>query len=99
MVAISTADLRKRLGEVFDRVQYGSETYVVERKGRAIGAIVPPRLLLALQAQQKDARGKLLRLLDVHAEVARELSDDDAMEIALAAQAEVRAKRTDPTTR
>ncbi len=93
MVDITTADLRRRLGEIFDRVQYGGESYVVKRKGKEIGAIVPPRMIRALQAQRQEAGEKLLRFLDERADVAQHLTDEEAMEIALGAQEEVRAKR------
>ncbi len=93
MVDITTADLRKHLGEIFDRVQYGGESYVVKRKGKEIGAIVPPRILRSIQARQQEAGERLLRFLDERADVNQHLTDEEAMEIALKAQEEVRAKR------
>ena len=38
---ISTMDLRARLGDVLDRVRLRFDTFVVERKGEEVAAIVP----------------------------------------------------------
>ena len=67
MIDISTADLRNSLGEVFDRVQYSGNRYVVIRKGREIGAIVPvefARKLELLERGRMDALNRLVAKLD-----------------------------------
>ncbi len=94
---ITTNHLRRHLGEIFDRVQYGGETYIVKRKGKEIGAIVPPQMLRALQAQRQEARSKLLRFLDERADVNQHLTEEETMDIALEAQEEARAKRAKST--
>ena len=82
-INISTAELRKSLGEIFDRVQYSGSRYVVSRKGRQIGAIVPVDLagkLELLEQGRMDALARLASMLDQKRDLAG--SDDAAMDIA-----------------
>jgi prevent-host-death family protein len=96
---ITTADLRKHLGEVFYRVQYGGESYVVKRKGKEIGAIVPVRVARALQARRDEARGALAAFLEQHTDLNADLTDEEVMDVALEAQEEARAKERKPKTK
>jgi prevent-host-death family protein len=82
-IDISTADLRQSLGEVFDRVQYSGSRYVVNRKGRPIGAIVPVELARKLELLEQgrvDALARLTGLLDQKPDLVG--SDEEATEIA-----------------
>lgn len=94
MLDITTADLRKHLGEIFDRVQYGGDSYVVKRKGKEIGAIVPVHVARALQARKQKARSALVAFFEENQGLNAELSDEEVMEIGLEAQGEVRGKKT-----
>jgi len=38
---VSTLEVRKRLGELLDRVAFRKERFVIERKGKAVAALVP----------------------------------------------------------
>jgi len=70
---LTTDYLRKHLGEVFDRVQYANKQYVVKRKGKEIGAIVPVDLLRQLR---RAARENLERFLDSRPDVASGLDEE-----------------------
>jgi prevent-host-death family protein len=90
MEDLSTDYLRKHLGEVFDRVQYAGKLYVVKRKGKEIGAIVPVELFRRLQ---QAARSNLARLLDQQRAAGDDLTDDQAMDKAAEAVSEYRTRR------
>ena len=36
---VSTREIRKRLGELFDRVAHREDRFVIERKGRAVAGL------------------------------------------------------------
>lgn len=66
---ISTMDLRARLGDVLDRVRLRFDTFVVERKGEEVAAIVPVERMRRieefarrradeLEAFQREAAGR-----------------------------------------
>ena len=38
---VSTVQVRKRLGELLDRVAFREDQFVIERKGKAVAALVP----------------------------------------------------------
>ncbi len=46
---ISTMDLRAKLGDVLDRVRLRFETFVIERKGDEVAAIVPVERMRRLE--------------------------------------------------
>lgn len=46
---ISTMDLRAKLGDVLDRVRLRFDTYVIERKGEEVAAIVPVERMRRLE--------------------------------------------------
>jgi prevent-host-death family protein len=70
---LTTDYLRKHLGEVFDHVQYGGKQYVVKRKGKEIGAIVPVDLFRRLQ---RAARKNLDDFLSSRPDVAAGLDGE-----------------------
>ena len=93
---ISTAELRKSMGEVLDRVQYTSDCYIVKRKGREIGAIVPvdeARKINALQRERQGSLKKMLKILESKKGLNSDLSEDEVVEIANQAVQTVRKKR------
>jgi len=46
---ISTADARKKLSNIMNRVAFGKETFVLTRRGEALAALVPVEDLNLLQ--------------------------------------------------
>ena len=59
---ISTLDVRKKLGEILNRVDLRNDQFIIERKGKPLAALVPPR---KLEEMERAARLHLLRVLDV----------------------------------
>jgi len=45
---VSTLEIRKRLGELLDRVALRNDQFVIERKGKALAALVPASELARL---------------------------------------------------
>jgi prevent-host-death family protein len=77
MEELTTNQLRRRLGEVFDRVQYGGKRYLVKRKGNEIGAIVPVEVYRELE---RAARKNLVRFLDDGSEEPEDITTDALMQ-------------------
>jgi len=46
---IATLDLRAKLGDVLDRVRLRFDTFVIERKGKEVAAIVPVERMRRLE--------------------------------------------------
>jgi len=46
---ISTADARKKLANIVNRVAFGKEAFVITRRGEALAALVPVEDLKLLQ--------------------------------------------------
>ncbi|HXV60274.1 MAG TPA: type II toxin-antitoxin system Phd/YefM family antitoxin [Vicinamibacteria bacterium] len=57
---ISTIDVRKQLGEILDRVSLRYDEFIIERKGKALAAVVP---IEKLEQLERAARGHLLALM------------------------------------
>lgn len=47
--SISAMELRQKLGEILDRVALRHDSFVIERKGRPLAALVPAEMLDQLQ--------------------------------------------------
>ena len=89
---ISTGDLRKSLGEIFDQVRFTKTTFLVMRTGRQIGAIVPPELLAKLSPldeRRQEALQRLVEMLDSKPDLVAD--EEAAMNLANEAVAEVRS--------
>ena len=54
---ISTLEVRKRLGDILDRVALRHDQFIIERKGRPLAAVVPVEKLERLE---RAARNQLL---------------------------------------
>lgn len=52
---ITTADARKKFAEIVNQVAYGSESFVLTRRGQAVAAIVPIKELALLQESEDRA--------------------------------------------
>lgn len=57
---VSTIDVRKQLGEILDRVALRYDEFIIERRGKALAAVVPVQKLEQLE---RAARGHLLSLM------------------------------------
>jgi antitoxin (DNA-binding transcriptional repressor) of toxin-antitoxin stability system len=79
---ISTLEVRQRLGDMLNRVALRHDEFVIERKGKALAALVPVEKLAQMR---QIARRNALDFLDQ--QKGGRLSDGKATELALAAQA------------
>jgi prevent-host-death family protein len=82
---ISTLDVRQRLGDMLNRVALRHDEFVIERKGKALAALVPVE---KLEQMRRIARRDALAFLDQ--QKGGGLSEGKAVELALAAQAGAR---------
>ena len=83
-------DVRARIGDMLNRVALRHDEFVIERKGRALAALVPVE---RLEQMRRFARHHALGVLASQKEAPGEkLSDDEAMAIALEAQTVARRK-------
>lgn len=92
MDRITTLDLRAHMGEILDRVRLRFDSFVVERKGREVAAIIPAERLRRIEDFARRRAAELQAVQDEHV---REKGHDPAeMERAIAEAArEVKAKR------
>ena len=51
---ISTLDVRKRLGDILNRVHLRHDRFVIERKGTALAAVVPVDTLEAMERLSRE---------------------------------------------
>lgn len=58
---ISTVEIRRRLGDILNRVALRNDQFIIERKGKALAAMVPVE---RLEQMQQAARLHLLRVLE-----------------------------------
>ena len=58
---ISTGEIRQRLGDILNRVALRNDQFIIERKGKALAAMVPVE---RLEQMQQAARLHLLRVLE-----------------------------------
>lgn len=58
---ISTVEIRQRLGDILNRVALRNDQFIIERKGKALAAMVPVE---RLEQMQRAARLHLLRVLE-----------------------------------
>lgn len=92
MNRITTLDLRAHMGELLDRVRLRFESFVVERKGREVAAIIPAERLRRLEDFARRRAAELQNLQDEHVREKGYAPAD--MEHAIAEVArEVRARR------
>ncbi len=87
---ISTMDLRARLGDVLDRVRLRFDTFVVERKGEEVAAIVPIERMRRLE---EFARRRADELERFQREVAERVGEAEIERQLRRSLEEVRAER------
>src|SRR2546422_7748942 len=88
---VSTIDVRQRIGDMLNRVALRHDEFVIERKGKALAALVPvERLEQMRRAARQGMKDFLARQRRAPGS---DLSDEKAMQVALEAQREARKLR------
>lgn len=81
---VSTMDVRARIGDLLNRVALRHDEFVIERKGRPLAALVS---IERLDQMRRFAREHALEFLErQRGGAGDQISDREAMDIALAAQ-------------
>jgi antitoxin (DNA-binding transcriptional repressor) of toxin-antitoxin stability system len=78
---VSTIDVRQRLGDMLNRVALRNDEFIIERKGKALAALVPVE---RLEQMRRFARRHALEFLEQ--QPGSELTEKQATELALEAQ-------------
>lgn len=91
MEKVSTMAVRQRIGDMLNRVALRHDEFIIERKGRPLAALVPVE---RLEQIRRFARRHALRFLDQ--QKGGPLSDEQAMKLALEAQAWARGPARKP---
>ena len=78
---VSTIDVRQRIGDLLNRVSLRHDEFIIERKGKALAALVPVE---RLEQMRRFARRHALEVME--RQKGSTLTDDQAMKIALEAQ-------------
>jgi hypothetical protein len=87
---VSTMQVRARIGDMLNRVALRHDEFIIERKGKALAALVPVE---RLEQMRRAARQGLKDLLERQKlGTGSKLSDAQVMEIALEAQREARSE-------
>jgi prevent-host-death family protein len=85
---VSTMDVRARIGDMLNRVALRHDEFIIERKGKPLAALVPVE---RVEQMRRFARQHALEFLERQKEaVGNQLSDDEAMKLALEAQRSAR---------
>jgi prevent-host-death family protein len=87
MITVSTMEVRRRVGDLLDRVALRGDEYLVERRGRPLAVVMP---VAKAEAIRRAAR---LRLEGWLARPASAKTDAEALALANAARRAARAKR------
>ncbi len=85
---VSTIDVRQRIGDLLNRVALRHDEFIIERKGKALAALVPVE---RLEQMRRFARRHALDVMERQQGGA--LTDDEAMKIAQDATRWARRKR------
>ena len=91
---VSTIDVRQRIGDMLNRVALRHDEFIIERKGKALAALVPVE---RLEQMRRFARRHALDVMEQQQGSA--LNDDQAMKVALEAQRWARKRRPKPRAR
>ena len=89
MDKVSTIDVRQRLGDMLNRVALRNDEFIIERKGKALAALVPVE---RLEQMRRFARRHALDYLAQQQDSG--LTDEQASELALQAQRWARKSAT-----
>lgn len=94
---VSTMDVRARIGDMLDRVALRHDEFIIERRGRPLAALVP---VDRLEQMRRFARQHGLALIDrQQGAPGDQLSDEEAMRVALDAQRAARRRLRRPEPR
>jgi antitoxin (DNA-binding transcriptional repressor) of toxin-antitoxin stability system len=85
---VSTIDVRQRIGDMLNRVALRHDEFIIERKGKALAALVPVE---RLEQMRRFARRHALDVMEQQKGSA--LNDDQAMKVAMEAQRWARNRR------
>ena len=85
---VSTIDVRQRIGDLLNRVALRHDEFIIERKGKALAALVPVQ---RLEQMRRFARRHALDVMG--RQKGGQLNDDATMKIALDATRWARRKR------
>jgi antitoxin (DNA-binding transcriptional repressor) of toxin-antitoxin stability system len=91
---VSTIDVRQRLGDMLNRVALRHDEFIIERKGKALAALVPVE---RLEQMARFARRHALDFMAQQQDSA--LTDTQAAELALEAQRWARKSARKPRSR
>lgn len=89
--SVTTIELRNKLGEVLDRTFYRHETFVIERKGRRLAAIVPMEQYEQMQMRENRFDKNLARIRERFADLSPEEVEKMVDEAVRAVRREKRA--------
>ena len=90
-------DVRARIGDMLNRVALRQDEFIIERKGKALAALVPVE---RLEQMRRFARQQALEIRERQRGGAGEqLSDEQAMGLALEAQRAARRQIRGPAPR
>jgi antitoxin (DNA-binding transcriptional repressor) of toxin-antitoxin stability system len=87
---VSTIDVRQRIGDMLNRVALRRDEFVIERKGKALAALVP---IERLEQMRRFARRQALDFMEVQA---GRLTEREASDLALEAQRFARKQARNP---
>ena len=89
---VSTVDVRQRIGDLLNRVALRRDEFVIERKGKALAALVPVE---RLDQMRRFARRQVLDFMSEQ-KGAGGLTEKTATDASLEAQAWARKRRRKP---
>jgi prevent-host-death family protein len=84
---VSTIDVRRRIGDLLNRVALRHDEFVIERKGKPLAALVP---IERLEQMRRFARRHALELLERQKQST--VTEEQALEVALEAQRSARKR-------
>ena len=93
-VKVSTIDVRQRIGDMLNRIALRNDEFIIERKGKALAALVP---VGRLEQMRRFARRQALDFLEE--QKGGPLNDEKAMNLALEAQRWARKRMRSPRRR
>ena len=85
--ALGVTEARTRFAELIDQVRYRGDTVTLLKNGKPAAVLVPVELYERWKARRRDTVAAIRRM---QANSADELSDEEAMKLALEAQKAVR---------
>jgi prevent-host-death family protein len=78
---VSTIDVRQRIGDLLNRVSLRHDEFIIERKGKALAALVPVE---RLEQMRRFARTQAIGFLEQ--QKGSDLTEAQALDLALEAQ-------------